>query len=120
MNGGSFGQRGSYGSLPCYGKLSNIARKQSSKMPPVSSRDKERVLLVVCRCLGRRRVAMLLLVALALLVFIWGSLTVSKGMVQTCVLSYDVKCLSVLCILLFYLSLYFGTVAMSYRRMKVF
>ncbi|KAI5605448.1 hypothetical protein BDE02_01G352400 [Populus trichocarpa] len=78
MNGGSFGQRGSYGSLPCYGKLSNIARKQSSKMPPVSSRDKERVLLVVCRCLGRRRVAMLLLVALALLVFIWGSLTVSK------------------------------------------
>ncbi|KAJ6752063.1 hypothetical protein OIU85_002482 [Salix viminalis] len=47
-------------------------------MPPVSSRDKERVRLVVCRCLGRRRVAILLLVALALLVFIWGSFTVSK------------------------------------------
>ncbi|CAK7327641.1 unnamed protein product [Dovyalis caffra] len=78
MNGVSLGQRGSYGSLPCYGKLSNFARKPSPKMLPVSSRDKERVLLVVCRCLGRRRVAMLLLVALALLVFIWGSFTVSK------------------------------------------
>lgn len=120
MNGGSLGQRGSYGSLLCDGKSSNNARKPSSKMLPVSSREKERVLLGITRCLGRRRFAMLLLVSLALLVFIWGSLTVSKGMVQTCVLSYDVKCLSVLCILLFYLSFYFGTVALSYRRMKVF
>ena len=80
MNGGSLGQRGSYGSLLCDGQSSNIARKPS-KMLPVSSREKERVFLGITRCLGRRRVAMLLLVSLALLVFIWGSFTVTKGMV---------------------------------------
>ncbi|KAI9385819.1 hypothetical protein POPTR_011G119300v4 [Populus trichocarpa] len=78
MNGGSLGQRGSYGSLLCDGKSSNNARKPSSKMLPVSSREKERVLLGITRCLGRRRFAMLLLVSLALLVFIWGSFTVTK------------------------------------------
>ncbi|KAG6755280.1 hypothetical protein POTOM_041099 [Populus tomentosa] len=78
MNGGSLGQRGSYGSLQCNGKSSNNARKPSSKMLPVSSREKERVLLGITRCLGRRRFAMLLLVSLALLVFIWGSFTVTK------------------------------------------
>ncbi|XP_011029487.1 PREDICTED: uncharacterized protein LOC105129212 [Populus euphratica] len=79
MNGGSLGQRGSYGSLLCDGKSSNNARKPSSKMLPVSSREKERVLLGITRCLGRRRFAMLLLVSLALLVFIWGSFTVTKA-----------------------------------------
>ncbi|KAG6756446.1 hypothetical protein POTOM_039875 [Populus tomentosa] len=82
MNGGSLGQRGSYGSLQCNGKSSNNARKPSSKMLPVSSREKERVLLGITRCLGRRRFAMLLLVSLALLVFIWGSFTVTKDLVD--------------------------------------
>ncbi|KAB5534620.1 hypothetical protein DKX38_017706 [Salix brachista] len=81
MNGGSLGQRGSYGSLLCDGKSSNNARKPS-KMLPVSSREKERVFLGITRCLGRRRVAMLLLVSLALLVFIWGSFTVTKDLVE--------------------------------------
>ncbi|KAJ6894294.1 hypothetical protein NC652_028151 [Populus alba x Populus x berolinensis] len=48
-------------------------------MLSVSSREKERVLLSITRCLGYRRFAMLLLVSLALLVFIWGSFTVIKA-----------------------------------------
>ncbi|XP_030931844.1 uncharacterized protein LOC115957677 isoform X3 [Quercus lobata] len=43
-----------------------------------SSREKERLLPLICRYVGRRRVAMLLLVVLALLVFVFGSFTVNK------------------------------------------
>ncbi|KAJ9153585.1 hypothetical protein P3X46_027011 [Hevea brasiliensis] len=83
MTGGSLGLRGSYGSSQSSAKFPSIARKSSSKMLVPSLREKERVLPVICRYLGRRRVAMILLVALALLVFIWGSLTVSKDATET-------------------------------------
>ncbi|XP_058002240.1 uncharacterized protein LOC131179413 [Hevea brasiliensis] len=79
MTGGSLGLRGSYGSSQASAKFPAIARKSSSKMLVSSLREKERVLPVICRYFGRRRVAMMLLVALALLVFIWGSLTVDTG-----------------------------------------
>ncbi|KAJ4832697.1 hypothetical protein Tsubulata_010108 [Turnera subulata] len=78
MNGGSLGLRGSYGSLQSPGKLSALSRKSSHKMLLLSSRDKERARLPISRYLGRRKVAMLLLFTLALLVFVWGSFTVSK------------------------------------------
>ncbi|PON68015.1 hypothetical protein PanWU01x14_098190 [Parasponia andersonii] len=54
-----------------------IVRK-SSKLLLSSSREKEKLLPLLCRFLGRRKVAMLLLVILALFVFISGSFTVSK------------------------------------------
>ncbi|KAG8657982.1 hypothetical protein MANES_03G110100v8 [Manihot esculenta] len=79
MTGGSLGLRGSHGSSQPSAKFPAIARKYSSKMLASSLREKERVLPVICRYLGRRRVAMILLVALALLAFVWGSLKVSKA-----------------------------------------
>ncbi|OAY28689.1 hypothetical protein MANES_15G087000v8 [Manihot esculenta] len=78
MTGRSLSLRGSYGSSQSSAKFPAIARKSSSKMLIPSLREKERVLPVICGYLGQRRVAMILLVALALLVFIWGSITVSK------------------------------------------
>uniref|UniRef100_A0A251J462 TOD1/MUCI70 glycosyltransferase-like domain-containing protein n=1 Tax=Manihot esculenta TaxID=3983 RepID=A0A251J462_MANES len=79
MTGRSLSLRGSYGSSQSSAKFPAIARKSSSKMLIPSLREKERVLPVICGYLGQRRVAMILLVALALLVFIWGSITVSKA-----------------------------------------
>lgn len=88
MTGGSLGLRGSHGSSQPSAKFPAIARKYSSKMLASSLREKERVLPVICRYLGRRRVAMILLVALALLAFVWGSLKVSKGLFQACFLFF--------------------------------
>ncbi|XP_068311302.1 probable hexosyltransferase MUCI70 [Pyrus communis] len=88
MTGGSFGLRtGSYGSLlqqqPIQNGLSHnqptpILTRKSSKLLLSGSREKERVLLFVCRFLGRKRVTMLLLVVLALLVFVFNSFTVNR------------------------------------------
>ncbi|KAE8125814.1 hypothetical protein FH972_020585 [Carpinus fangiana] len=87
MTGGSLGLRtGSYGSLqqqvqngflPATQTTPILVRKPT-KMLFSSSREKERILLFICRYAGRRRVAMLLLVILALLVFVFGSFMVNK------------------------------------------
>lgn len=86
MTGVSFGLRtGSYGSLQ---QLSNgapqnqgapVLLRKPSKLGVPGYREKEKFLPFVCRYLGRKRVAMMLLVALALLVFVFGSFTVNKG-----------------------------------------
>ncbi|XP_050219054.1 probable hexosyltransferase MUCI70 [Mercurialis annua] len=73
----SLGPRG--GGVSSYG----FSRKPSSKMLLLRDKDKDKDRyfnpFVCCRYyLARRRVAMMLLVGLALLVFIWGSLNVSK------------------------------------------
>ncbi|PKI37631.1 hypothetical protein CRG98_041924 [Punica granatum] len=97
MSGASLGLRtGSYGSLQQLhlhlqnGALHNqpgMVRKPS-KMALSSSREKERCLSLLCRYLGRRKVAMLLLVVLALLVFVFGSFTVNKAC-PVCYLSVE-------------------------------
>lgn len=72
---------GSYGSLQIQnGVLHSTQARKPSKMLLSSSREKEKLLMFICRYVGRRRVAMLLLVALALLVFVFGSFTVNKGL----------------------------------------
>ncbi|XP_030460997.1 probable hexosyltransferase MUCI70 isoform X2 [Syzygium oleosum] len=86
MTGVSFGLRtGSYGSLQ---QLSNgapqnqaapVLLRKPSKLGVPGYREKEKFLPFVCRYLGRKRVAMMLLVALALLVFVFGSFTVNKA-----------------------------------------
>lgn len=57
-----------------------FARKPSPKMLLAGSRDREKqfLLLVFCKFLGRRRVAMLLLVGLPLLIFTLGSYVLNK------------------------------------------
>lgn len=89
MTGGSLGLRtGSYGSLQQQvqngflpaAQATPILVRKPTKMLFSSSREKERVLLFICRYAGRRRVAMLLLVVLALLVFVFGSFMVNKGL----------------------------------------
>lgn len=72
---------GSYGSLQQQiqnGFLQTAQARKPPKMLLSSSREKEKVLPFICRYMGRRRVAMLLLVVLALLVFVLGSFTVNK------------------------------------------
>lgn len=59
-------------------QASPVLVRKPSKMLLSSSREKERLLPLICRYVGRRRVAMLLLVVLALLVFVFGSFTVNK------------------------------------------
>ncbi|KDO62491.1 hypothetical protein CISIN_1g007884mg [Citrus sinensis] len=89
MTGGSLGQRtASYGSLQLLnnngivGKPTSsiFTRKPSPKMLLAGSRDREKqfLLLVFCKFLGRRRVAMLLLVGLPLLIFTLGSYVLDK------------------------------------------
>lgn len=86
MTGGSLGLRtGSYASLQQQlqnGALQNPAISPFAHKPwkpnLSSSRERERVLPLVCRYFGRRRVAMLLLFVLALLVFVFGSFAVSR------------------------------------------
>ncbi|XP_075671723.1 putative hexosyltransferase MUCI70 [Castanea sativa] len=87
MTGGSLGLRtSSYGSLQQQfqngflqaTQASPVLVRKPSKMLLSSSREKERLLPFICRYVGRRRVAMLLLVVLALLVFVFGSFTVNK------------------------------------------
>ncbi|XP_030931843.1 uncharacterized protein LOC115957677 isoform X2 [Quercus lobata] len=87
MTGGSLGLRtSSYGSLQQQfqngflqaTQASPVLVRKPSKMLLSSSREKERLLPLICRYVGRRRVAMLLLVVLALLVFVFGSFTVNK------------------------------------------
>ncbi|KAF8024130.1 hypothetical protein BT93_F1357 [Corymbia citriodora subsp. variegata] len=85
MTGVSFGLRtGSYGSLQqlSNGALQNhgapVLLRKPSKLALSGFREKEKLLPFVCRFLGRKRVAMMLLVALALIVFVFGSFTVNK------------------------------------------
>ncbi|KAF7822712.1 DUF616 family protein [Senna tora] len=56
-----------------------ILVRRPSKTLLYGSREKERLCPFICRLLARRKVAVLLMVALALFVFIFGSLTVDKG-----------------------------------------
>lgn len=74
---GSLQQQIQNGYLPATQATSILVRKPV-KMLFSSSREKERLLLILCRFVGRRRVAMLLLFALALLVFVLGSFMVNK------------------------------------------
>ncbi|KAL4341866.1 hypothetical protein GQ457_08G006930 [Hibiscus cannabinus] len=91
MTGGSLGLRtGSYGSLLSIknviaggGRFLHSKSFGSARKNPImmlsSSREKERSLPSIWyRCLGRRKVSMLLIVALALLVFVLGSFLVNK------------------------------------------
>lgn len=88
MTGGSLGLRtGSYASLHQHlqnGALQNSPTSllvyKSSKANLSSSRERERVIPLFCRYFGRRRVAMLLLFILALLVFVFGSFAVNRGL----------------------------------------
>lgn len=117
MTGGSLGLRaGSYGSLQQLQQIQNgfshnlpapgLTRK-SSKLLLSSSREKERVLPFVCRFLGRKRVTMLLLVVLALLVFVFNSFTVNKGLFFfipapcTCTLMYSFLTQGLVCRVLY-------------------
>lgn len=54
-----------------------LVRRPSKAL--LHSREKERPCPFVCRLLGRRKVAVLLMVALALFVFVFGSFTPEKG-----------------------------------------
>ncbi|KAK4751625.1 hypothetical protein SAY87_005107 [Trapa incisa] len=88
MSGALIGLRtGSYGSLQQVHLPNGVSHNQSgllrkpSKVALSSWREKERLISLLCRYLGRRKVAMLLLVVLALLVFVFGSFTVDKGLV---------------------------------------
>ncbi|XP_028783064.1 uncharacterized protein LOC114739182 isoform X1 [Neltuma alba] len=54
-----------------------LVRRPSKTL--LHSREKERPCPFVCRLLGRRKVAVLLMVALALFVFVFGSFTSEKG-----------------------------------------
>ncbi|KAK8651836.1 hypothetical protein V6N13_141415 [Hibiscus sabdariffa] len=91
MTGGSLGLRtGSYGSLLSIknviaggGRFLHTKSIGSARKNPImmlsGSREKERSLPSIWyRCLGRRKVSMLLIVALALLVFVLGSFLVNK------------------------------------------
>lgn len=88
MTGGSLGLRtGSYASLHLHlqnGALQNpgtpLHVHKASKTNFSSSRERERVIPLFYRYFGRRRVAMLLLFILALLVFVFGSFAVSRGL----------------------------------------
>lgn len=86
MTGGSLGLRtGSYGSLQQHNGFSNfqptpILVRKSSKLLFSSSREKEKLRPLLCRFFGRRKVAMLLLVVLALFVFVFGSFIVNRGL----------------------------------------
>ncbi|KAK4781796.1 hypothetical protein SAY86_015898 [Trapa natans] len=85
MSGGLIGLgTGSYESLQQVHLPNGVSHNQSgllrkpSKVALSSWREKERLISLLCRYLGRRKVAMLLLVVLALLVFVFGSFTVDK------------------------------------------
>ncbi|KAM6555955.1 hypothetical protein CsatB_002974 [Cannabis sativa] len=84
MTGGPLSlHTGSYGSLQQQNGFSNyqstpVLVRKSSKLLRSSSREKEKLRPLLGRFFGRRKVAMLLLVFLALLVFVFGSFTVNK------------------------------------------
>ncbi|CAL5405867.1 unnamed protein product [Camellia sinensis] len=84
MTGGSLGLRtASYGSMQqpqndVFQILNSFNVRKPSKMPLSGLREKERFLPFICRYLGRRNVGMLILVALALLAFLIGFITVNK------------------------------------------
>ncbi|GMP65790.1 hypothetical protein CsSME_00026445 [Camellia sinensis var. sinensis] len=84
MTGGSLGLRtASYGSMQqpqndVFQIPNSFNVRKPSKMPLSGLREKERFLPFICRYLGRRNVGMLILVALALLAFLIGFITVNK------------------------------------------
>lgn len=80
---------GSYGSLQQqYFTQNGVLQTQSnsiivrkpSKMSLSGSREKERLLPIICRYISRKKVGMFILVAFALLAFISGFSTVNKGL----------------------------------------
>ncbi|XP_028118994.1 uncharacterized protein LOC114316533 isoform X3 [Camellia sinensis] len=85
MTGGSLGLRtASYGSMQqpqndVFQIPNSFNVRKPSKMPLSGLREKERFLPFICRYLGRRNVGMLILVALALLAFLIGFITVNKA-----------------------------------------
>ncbi|KAL5572958.1 hypothetical protein UlMin_022555 [Ulmus minor] len=84
MTGGSLGFRtGSYGTLQQQNGFTNtqpipVLLRKPSKLLLSSGREKEKVRSFGCRFFCRRKVAMLLLVLLALLIFVFGSLLLNK------------------------------------------
>lgn len=87
MTGGSLGLRtGSYGTLqqlPQNGSFSPqnlFPHRKPSRASLSSSREKERYLPCLCKCLGRRKVGMLILVVFAVFGSITGFFTISRGL----------------------------------------
>ncbi|XP_020223751.1 uncharacterized protein LOC109805890 isoform X2 [Cajanus cajan] len=81
MTGVSLGVRtGSYGSLQLQnGNVSPLLVRRPSKALLFNPREKERGFPFICRLLGRGKVAMLLMLGLALCLFIFGCFTVYRG-----------------------------------------
>lgn len=84
MSGGSLGIRtGSYGTLAQNGGSSHQILspfRKPSRASVSGSREKERYLLSIYKCLGRRKVGMLILVVFALLAFITGFFSTTRGL----------------------------------------
>ncbi|ESW21454.1 hypothetical protein PHAVU_005G072000 [Phaseolus vulgaris] len=80
MSGVSLGVRtGSYGALQNGNVSVPMLVRRPSKTLLYNPREKERGFFFICRLLGRGRVAMLLMFALGLCVFVFGCFTVYKG-----------------------------------------
>ncbi|RZB77125.1 hypothetical protein D0Y65_035188 [Glycine soja] len=82
MTGVSLGVRtGSYGTLQQNGTVSPkpMLVRRPSKTLLYNPREKERGFFFFCRLLGRGKVAMLLMLALGLCVFVFGCFTVYRG-----------------------------------------
>lgn len=95
MSGGSLGIRtGSYGTLPQNGGSSHhilSPYRKPSRASISGSREKERCLSSIYKCLGRRKVGMLILVVFALLAFITGFFSTTRGLL--CYYSFPSNCL---------------------------
>lgn len=75
---GSLQQLQNGGVLQCAAAVAGLPRR-ASKALLYNPREKERVCPLICRQLGRGKVAMLLLVGLGLFVFVFGSYTLYNG-----------------------------------------
>lgn len=101
MTGASLGSRtASYGSLQqqsqkgvLHIRATSIFVRKNTK-PLTSLREKEKCRHFICCHFGLRKVAVLLLVALAILVFVFGTYTGSRGMLYLLRVAYILSSLS--------------------------
>lgn len=87
MTGGSLGLRlsGSCGSLQQHAQNGYFyLPRRHSKTFLIGYKEKERALPSTVRCLSRRKVGMLILVAFALLALMTGFFTINKGRTMHC------------------------------------
>lgn len=59
---------------------SSFGARKAWKSTAIGTREKERVLPFICRCMSRKKVGMLMLFVLALLAFVSGFATEDKGL----------------------------------------